>query len=129
MVILILFFDLLLLSLQMKVLSKAIILQLDSDDSLFCNDKLMSQQFYDMLAEGAMAALSLSGTMLGYYPVRVLPSKTAIAPVNPTFLPRVSPIRDFSYLLLTHSNTLTHTHTHIYMEIYIMCTAIHLLLG
>ncbi|KAK6936618.1 Ataxin-2, C-terminal [Dillenia turbinata] len=38
--------------------------------------------------EGARAALSLSGTMLGYYPVRVLPSKTAIAPVNPTFLPR-----------------------------------------
>ncbi|XP_031131181.1 polyadenylate-binding protein-interacting protein 11-like isoform X2 [Ipomoea triloba] len=38
--------------------------------------------------EGAHAALSLSGTMLGYYPVRVLPSKTAIAPVNPTFLPR-----------------------------------------
>ncbi|KMS96304.1 hypothetical protein BVRB_000180 isoform A [Beta vulgaris subsp. vulgaris] len=38
--------------------------------------------------EGAKAALSLSGTMLGYYPVRVLPSKTAIAPVNPTFLPR-----------------------------------------
>ncbi|BFG23593.1 hypothetical protein CerSpe_098670 [Prunus speciosa] len=38
--------------------------------------------------EGARVALSLSGTMLGYYPVRVLPSKTAIAPVNPTFLPR-----------------------------------------
>lgn len=38
--------------------------------------------------EGAMAALNLSGTMLGFYPVRVLPSKTAIAPVNPTFLPR-----------------------------------------
>uniref|UniRef100_A0A1D1Z3Y2 Splicing regulatory glutamine/lysine-rich protein 1 n=1 Tax=Anthurium amnicola TaxID=1678845 RepID=A0A1D1Z3Y2_9ARAE len=38
--------------------------------------------------DGARAALSLSGTMLGYYPVRVLPSKTAIAPVNPTFLPR-----------------------------------------
>ncbi|XP_068481014.1 polyadenylate-binding protein-interacting protein 12-like isoform X2 [Phaseolus vulgaris] len=38
--------------------------------------------------EGARAALSLSGTMLGYYPLRVLPSKTAIAPVNPTFLPR-----------------------------------------
>ncbi|XP_021763191.1 polyadenylate-binding protein-interacting protein 11-like [Chenopodium quinoa] len=38
--------------------------------------------------EGANAALSLSGTMLGYYPVRVLPSKTAIAPVNPTFLPK-----------------------------------------
>ncbi|TXG66111.1 hypothetical protein EZV62_007386 [Acer yangbiense] len=29
-----------------------------------------------------------AGTMHGYYPVRVLPSKTAIAPVNPTFLPR-----------------------------------------
>lgn len=41
-------------------------------------------------AESARAALNLSGTVLGYYPVRVLPSKTAIAPVNPTFLPRVS---------------------------------------
>ena len=40
-------------------------------------------------AEGARASLSLAGTMLGFYPVRVLPSKTAIAPVNPTFLPRV----------------------------------------
>ncbi|KAI3705864.1 hypothetical protein L1987_76113 [Smallanthus sonchifolius] len=38
--------------------------------------------------EGAKSALTLSGTMLGYYPVRVLPSKTAIAPVNPTFLPQ-----------------------------------------
>ncbi|XP_057456895.1 polyadenylate-binding protein-interacting protein 9-like [Lotus japonicus] len=37
---------------------------------------------------GARAALNLSGTVLGYYPVRVLPSKTAILPVNPTFLPR-----------------------------------------
>lgn len=42
-----------------------------------------------MLVEGARNALTLAGTMLGYYPVRVLPSKTAIAPVNPTFLPRV----------------------------------------
>ncbi|KAJ0805941.1 hypothetical protein HanPI659440_Chr02g0084001 [Helianthus annuus] len=40
------------------------------------------------IEEGARNALSLAGTMLGYYPVRVLPSKTAIAPVNPTFLPR-----------------------------------------
>lgn len=39
--------------------------------------------------DGARAALNLGGTMLGYYPVRVLPSKTAILPVNPTFLPRV----------------------------------------
>ncbi|KAJ0047045.1 hypothetical protein Pint_04938 [Pistacia integerrima] len=37
---------------------------------------------------GARTALNLGGTMLGYYPVRVLPSKTAILPVNPTFLPR-----------------------------------------
>ncbi|XP_062090169.1 polyadenylate-binding protein-interacting protein 9-like [Humulus lupulus] len=37
---------------------------------------------------GARAALNLGGTVLGYYPVRVLPSKTAILPVNPTFLPR-----------------------------------------
>jgi len=37
--------------------------------------------------ESARAALSLSGTMLGFYPVKVLPSKTAILPVNPTFLP------------------------------------------
>ncbi|KAJ8536952.1 hypothetical protein K7X08_035353 [Anisodus acutangulus] len=38
--------------------------------------------------KGARNALSLAGTMLGFYPVKVLPSKTAIAPVNPTFLPR-----------------------------------------
>ncbi|URD80151.1 RNA recognition motif containing protein [Musa troglodytarum] len=38
--------------------------------------------------EGARAALNLSGTVLGFYPVIVLPSRTAIAPVNPTFLPR-----------------------------------------
>jgi hypothetical protein len=40
--------------------------------------------------QGAHEALSLGGTMLGFYPVRVLPSKTAILPVNPTFLPRVN---------------------------------------
>ncbi|CAH2036598.1 unnamed protein product [Thlaspi arvense] len=38
--------------------------------------------------QGARAALGLGGRMIGYYPVRVLPSKTAILPVNPTFLPR-----------------------------------------
>ncbi|KAJ6829808.1 polyadenylate-binding protein-interacting protein 11-like isoform X1 [Iris pallida] len=38
--------------------------------------------------EGARAALSMSGTMLGFYPVRVLPSKTAIAPVDPKLLPK-----------------------------------------
>ncbi|CAN8278409.1 unnamed protein product [Cochlearia groenlandica] len=38
--------------------------------------------------EGARTALSMSGTVLGFYPLKVLPSKTAIAPVNPTFLPQ-----------------------------------------
>ncbi|KAE8727003.1 Polyadenylate-binding protein-interacting protein 10 [Hibiscus syriacus] len=38
--------------------------------------------------EDAKAALNLSETILGYYPLKVMPSKTAIAPVNPTFLPR-----------------------------------------
>ncbi|KAK6122513.1 hypothetical protein DH2020_043741 [Rehmannia glutinosa] len=44
--------------------------------------------------EAAQAALSLSGTMLGYYPVKVLPSKTAIAPVNPTLLPQTEDERE-----------------------------------
>ncbi|PWA70541.1 Ataxin-2, C-terminal [Artemisia annua] len=43
-------------------------------------------EFTDL--EGAENALTLSGTMLGHCPIKVLPSKTAIAPVNPTFLPR-----------------------------------------
>ncbi|KAK6132094.1 hypothetical protein DH2020_034160 [Rehmannia glutinosa] len=38
----------------------------------------------------ARAALCLNGTLFGFSPVKVLPSKTAILPVNPTFLPRVS---------------------------------------
>ncbi|KAL8506206.1 hypothetical protein ACS0TY_017171 [Phlomoides rotata] len=36
----------------------------------------------------ARASLGLSGTLLGFSPIKVLPSKTAILPVNPTFLPR-----------------------------------------
>ncbi|KAF8086498.1 hypothetical protein N665_0623s0005 [Sinapis alba] len=44
--------------------------------------------------DGARAALNLSGTMLGFYPVKVMPSKTAIAPVNPTFLPRTDDERE-----------------------------------
>lgn len=51
--------------------------------------------------QGARAALTLGGTMLGYYPVRVLPSKTAILPVNPTFLPRVR-IADILFSLLAY---------------------------
>ncbi|CAI7774338.1 unnamed protein product, partial [Closterium sp. NIES-53] len=38
--------------------------------------------------EGAKKALTVAGTMLGYYPLRVLPSKTAILPVNPNYLPK-----------------------------------------
>ncbi|CAF2015789.1 hypothetical protein Bca4012_079327 [Brassica carinata] len=38
--------------------------------------------------EGARSALTISGTLFGSHPIKVLPSKTAIAPVNPTFLPR-----------------------------------------
>ncbi|TVU22829.1 hypothetical protein EJB05_32549 [Eragrostis curvula] len=38
--------------------------------------------------DSARAALSLDGTIFGFYPVRVLPSKTAILPVNPKYLPR-----------------------------------------
>ncbi|KMZ76181.1 hypothetical protein ZOSMA_105G00080 [Zostera marina] len=34
------------------------------------------------------AALAMSGTIIGFYPIKVLPSRTAIAPVNPTYLPR-----------------------------------------
>ncbi|KAJ6801171.1 putative polyadenylate-binding protein-interacting protein 9 [Iris pallida] len=44
--------------------------------------------------EGARAALSLGGAILGYYPLRVLPSKTAILPVNPKFLPRSNDERE-----------------------------------
>ncbi|CAA0816373.1 Polyadenylate-binding protein-interacting protein 8 [Striga hermonthica] len=36
----------------------------------------------------ARAALSLTGTLMGCSSIKVLPSKTAILPVNPTFLPR-----------------------------------------
>ncbi|KAJ4900486.1 Polyadenylate-binding protein-interacting protein 13 [Raphanus sativus] len=38
--------------------------------------------------EGARSALSISGTLFGSHPIKVLPSKTAIAPVDPSFLPR-----------------------------------------
>ncbi|XP_020577326.1 polyadenylate-binding protein-interacting protein 9-like [Phalaenopsis equestris] len=44
--------------------------------------------------EGARAALSLGGAMLGSHLARVLPSKTAIFPVNPKFLPRSNDERE-----------------------------------
>jgi hypothetical protein len=54
-----------------------------------CNGSTVYQVKNIDVPEGARAALNLSGNVLGYYPVNVLPSKTAIAPVNETFLPRV----------------------------------------
>lgn len=44
--------------------------------------------------EAAQNALSKSGTVLGHYPLRVLPSKTAIVPVNNDYLPRTSEERE-----------------------------------
>ncbi|KAL3508236.1 hypothetical protein ACH5RR_033618 [Cinchona calisaya] len=41
-----------------------------------------------LMRKVARNALSGAGTMLGYYPLRVLPSKTAIGTVDVTFLPR-----------------------------------------
>ncbi|KAB2032296.1 hypothetical protein ES319_D05G363600v1 [Gossypium barbadense] len=59
-------------------------------DCRVCGDphSVLRFAFVEFADERARAALSLDGTMLGFYPVRVLPSKTAILPVNPTFLPR-----------------------------------------
>lgn len=42
-----------------------------------------------MWTVSAGEALNFGGTLIGFYPIKVLPSKTAILPVNPTFLPRV----------------------------------------
>ncbi|KAL6838661.1 hypothetical protein ACP4OV_031375 [Aristida adscensionis] len=44
--------------------------------------------------EGARTALNLGGMIFGFYPLRVLPSKTAILPVNPKFLPRTEDERE-----------------------------------
>ncbi|KAH7280628.1 hypothetical protein KP509_36G006700 [Ceratopteris richardii] len=60
-------------------------------DCRVCGDpnSVLRFAFVEFTDEGAAhRALSLAGTVLGYYPVRVLPSKTAIVPVNPTFLPQ-----------------------------------------
>ncbi|KAL8170388.1 hypothetical protein V2J09_022192 [Rumex salicifolius] len=66
-------------------------------DCRICGDpnSVLRFAFIEFTDEGsAGAALSLSGTMLGYYPVKVLPSKTAIAPVNPNLLPRTEDERE-----------------------------------
>ncbi|XP_042401835.1 polyadenylate-binding protein-interacting protein 8-like [Zingiber officinale] len=60
-------------------------------DCRICSDphSALRFAFIEFLDQaGARAALNLDGTMLGYFPVKVLPSKTAILPVNRKFLPR-----------------------------------------
>lgn len=56
----------------------------------------------DIFADGARNAPSLEGRMLGFYAIRILPSKTAIALVNPTYMPRVSGCSSL-WLNTTHS--------------------------
>lgn len=69
-----------------------------SSSILGCKKRKNSMlMFLLLLADAARAALRLAGTILGYHPLRVMPSKTAIAPVNPTYLPRVrtTPIEQY----------------------------------
>jgi len=54
------------------------------DPSSIC--RIAFVEFTDKV--GTAAALAMSGTIVGFYPIKVLPSRTAIAPVNPTYLPR-----------------------------------------
>ncbi|KAL8120855.1 hypothetical protein AgCh_017869 [Apium graveolens] len=54
--------------------------------------------------DGARNALNLACTMLGFYPVKVLPSKTAIAHINPTFLPRSKDEREMYVRTIYYSN-------------------------
>ncbi|KAL4282679.1 hypothetical protein GQ457_16G025570 [Hibiscus cannabinus] len=66
-------------------------------DCRICSDHVSALryafvEFYN--EEDAKAALNLSGTILGFYPLKVLPSKTAIAPVNPTYLPKSADERE-----------------------------------
>nr|BAD33999.1 RNA-binding protein-like [Oryza sativa Japonica Group] len=49
----------------------------------------------------AYAALDLDGYVLGICPLRVSPSKTAIMPVNPSFLPQVN-VTDLKYFCEEH---------------------------
>ncbi|XP_071704544.1 polyadenylate-binding protein-interacting protein 12-like isoform X1 [Rutidosis leptorrhynchoides] len=69
--------------------------------------------------EGARNALSLGGSMLGYYPVKILPSKTAIAPVNPTYLPRSEDEREMCARTIYCTNIdkkVTHTDVKLFFE-------------
>ncbi|CAN6970262.1 unnamed protein product [Brassica rapa subsp. trilocularis] len=60
-------------------------------DCRICGDnksslRLAFVEFAD--EEGARSAVSLSGTLFGSYPIKVRLSKTAIAPVDPSLLPK-----------------------------------------
>ncbi|KAJ9173294.1 hypothetical protein P3X46_016445 [Hevea brasiliensis] len=61
-------------------------------DCSMCSDPNISGHHFAFVEfsdeEAANAAVNLSGIMHGSYPLRVVPSKTGIVPVNPTFLPR-----------------------------------------
>uniref|UniRef100_A0A7N0TCL4 RRM domain-containing protein n=1 Tax=Kalanchoe fedtschenkoi TaxID=63787 RepID=A0A7N0TCL4_KALFE len=76
--------------------------------------------------ESARAALTLSGTQLGYYPVKVMPSKTAIAPVNPTFLPRSEDEREMCIRTIYCTNIdrkITQTEVKLFFEAF--CGEVH----
>eukprot|EP00475_Leptophrys_vorax_P032217 TRINITY_DN4954_c0_g1_i4.p1 TRINITY_DN4954_c0_g1~~TRINITY_DN4954_c0_g1_i4.p1 ORF type:complete len:373 (-),score=-13.19 TRINITY_DN4954_c0_g1_i4:142-1260(-) len=60
-------------------------------DCRICGDptSVLRFAFVEFTAEDeAKEAIAMTGTMLGYYPLRVLPSKTSILPVNPKYLPK-----------------------------------------
>lgn len=64
----------------------------------------------------AREALNLCGTIIGFYPIRVLPSKTAILPVNPTFLPRVWMILAITAVLIFKLPSWTIVHWLFYVQ-------------
>ena len=49
---------------------------------------------FDTSESHAVQALHLNGTVLGDYPLKVLPSKTAIVPVNTQYLPKTTTERE-----------------------------------
>lgn len=60
-------------------------------DCRICGDpnSTLRFAFVEFTSEGAAtAALTLNGAVLNFTPIQVLPSKTAIMPVNPVYLPR-----------------------------------------
>lgn len=69
----------------------------DVVDCRICGDpnSAMRFAFVEFTSEDdATKAVELNNTVLGQYPLRVLPSKTAIVPVNITYLPRTEEERE-----------------------------------